>query len=161
DGLTTELSDDRIASLLRRLADPQEAARELVNEAKVAGGRDNITVIVVDVVDDDDRAARASEAVGAMERPPIESTSVVASPDGDAGGGRDEARATAAESPTERQPRLRRVTWRVLLFALLFLVVVAVAGGAVWWFGRNQYFVGTDADKVAVFKGRPGGLLWL
>src|SRR5207244_1191664 len=25
----------------------------------------------------------------------------------------------------------------------------------------NQYFVGADADKVAVFKGRPGGLLWL
>jgi protein phosphatase len=47
------------------------------------------------------------------------------------------------------------------LFALLFLVVLGVAAGAVWWFGRNQYFVGQDGTNVAVFKGRPGGLLWL
>src|SRR5438874_5539294 len=166
DGLTTELSDDRIASLLRRLADPQEAARELVNEAKAAGGRDNITVVVVDVVDDDDRAARASEAVGATDRPSIDSTSAVGSSDGEEGDGsrgeaRAEARAAAAEPAAEREPRPRRLTWRVALFALLFLVVLAVAGGAIWWFGRNQYFVGADADKVAVFKGRPGGLLWL
>ena len=51
DGLPREVSDDQIASLLRRLADPEEAARELVDEAKRRGGNDNITVVVVDVVD--------------------------------------------------------------------------------------------------------------
>ena len=34
DGLFRELSDEHISSLLRRLAEPDEAARELVNEAK-------------------------------------------------------------------------------------------------------------------------------
>jgi protein phosphatase len=52
DGLSREVSDHRIASVLRRLADPDEAARALVEEAKAKGGADNITVVVVDVAGD-------------------------------------------------------------------------------------------------------------
>jgi protein phosphatase len=52
DGLSREVSDDQIASVLRRLADPDEAARALVEEAKARGGADNITVVVVDVTGD-------------------------------------------------------------------------------------------------------------
>src|SRR5215210_2639821 len=63
DGLTNELSDERIASALRQLADPQEAAHDLVRQARAAGGSDNITVVVVDVVDDDGRASQASAAL--------------------------------------------------------------------------------------------------
>ena len=63
DGLTNELSDDRIAATLRQVADPKEAARDLVRQARAEGGGDNITVVVVDVVDDDGRAEEASEAL--------------------------------------------------------------------------------------------------
>src|SRR3954451_24299044 len=63
DGLINEVSDSQIASLLRRRAEPAEAARELVEMAKEAGGHDNITVIVVDVVDDDERSELASAAL--------------------------------------------------------------------------------------------------
>jgi serine/threonine protein phosphatase PrpC len=59
DGLFRELSDGRISSILSRLADPEEAARELVNEAYLLGGNDNITVVVVDV------AAPSEEEVAA------------------------------------------------------------------------------------------------
>jgi protein phosphatase len=52
DGLFNEVSHDRIASVLRRLRSPQEAADELVRLANEGGGRDNITCVVVDVVDD-------------------------------------------------------------------------------------------------------------
>ncbi|MBE7699289.1 serine/threonine-protein phosphatase [Oerskovia sp. Sa1BUA8] len=48
DGLTGELSDERITEILLAQPDPQVAADHLVNEAIVAGGRDNITVVVVD-----------------------------------------------------------------------------------------------------------------
>ncbi len=55
DGLFTELSDDHILKLLAG-DDPQEAAAALVAAADEAGGRDNITVVVVDVIDVDDVA---------------------------------------------------------------------------------------------------------
>ena len=48
DGLTTELSDDTIHGGLSAYPDPGEAATWLVAEALKAGGRDNVTVVVVD-----------------------------------------------------------------------------------------------------------------
>jgi PPM family protein phosphatase len=61
DGLFGEVSNDQIAAVLRRLADPTEAADELVRLANEAGGRDNITVVIVEVVDDGGRSAAAAE----------------------------------------------------------------------------------------------------
>src|SRR6478752_6643870 len=50
DGLVDEVDDTEIQDLLNRIDDPQEAAEELVALANVHGGRDNVTVLVVDVV---------------------------------------------------------------------------------------------------------------
>ena len=49
DGLTEEVSAETIADVLRDQPHPQLAADQLVNCALLAGGRDNITVLVVDV----------------------------------------------------------------------------------------------------------------
>jgi PPM family protein phosphatase len=48
DGLTAELSDEHIAGVLLDEPDAQAAADRLVAEAVAAGGRDNVTVVVVD-----------------------------------------------------------------------------------------------------------------
>ena len=58
DGLFTELPDDRILDLLAD-RDPERAAIALVTAADQAGGRDNITAVVVDVVDEEDEDAEA------------------------------------------------------------------------------------------------------
>jgi serine/threonine protein phosphatase PrpC len=50
DGLSGELDGDRLRRVLAETADPQEAATRLVHEAMVRGGRDNITVVIVDAV---------------------------------------------------------------------------------------------------------------
>jgi len=167
DGLTNEVSDEDIASTLRTVSDPEEAARQLVQEARDHGGSDNITCVVVDVVDDDDRAEQASAALAAD--PPLppsatRSTATAATDDNGAG-----ARATAepAVAPRRAEPppappraRTRRFTWRVVVF--LVAVVVVIAGGlvAVGYYARHTYYVGIDKGQVAIFKGRPGGLLW-
>jgi PPM family protein phosphatase len=50
DGLTDLVGDERIAELLR-LADPHSAAAVLTHAALMAGGKDNVTCLVLDVVD--------------------------------------------------------------------------------------------------------------
>ncbi len=54
DGLVDEVDDTDIASTLELESDPQVAAERLVEKANEAGGRDNITVVVVDVLEGDD-----------------------------------------------------------------------------------------------------------
>ena len=56
DGLSGELDDQTIAGLLCIQAEPHEVAKLLVETANHSGGRDNISVIVVDVAgaDSDD-----------------------------------------------------------------------------------------------------------
>lgn len=50
DGLTGELVDHEIARILREEESPEAAAQRLVDQAVAHGGRDNVTVIVVDAV---------------------------------------------------------------------------------------------------------------
>lgn len=50
DGLTTELTAERIAEVLRDEPDPQRAAEALTADAVRAGGRDNVTVVIVDAL---------------------------------------------------------------------------------------------------------------
>ncbi|MEQ1874225.1 MAG: Stp1/IreP family PP2C-type Ser/Thr phosphatase [Ilumatobacteraceae bacterium] len=53
DGLVDEVDDDEIGELLAANRDPQRAAQALVDAANEHGGRDNTTVVVVDVLDGD------------------------------------------------------------------------------------------------------------
>jgi serine/threonine protein phosphatase PrpC len=122
DGLFNEVSVDQMAAVLRRLADPSEAASELVRLANDSGGRDNITVLVVDIVDDEGHAAIAPSTGGAV-------TDNGPGPAFAAGidGATDETSASNGSSARARRSALRpRFTWRVAAF-LLALVVLAGA----------------------------------
>lgn len=50
DGLTGEVSDELITAIVTTESEPQDAADRLVASALAAGGRDNVTVVVVDAV---------------------------------------------------------------------------------------------------------------
>lgn len=50
DGLTDELTDAQLRAVLLDVPDAQDAAEALVAAALEAGGRDNVSVVVVDVV---------------------------------------------------------------------------------------------------------------
>jgi protein phosphatase len=173
DGLSNEVDDERAAAVLRRLSDPDDAARELVRLANENGGRDNITVVVVDVVDDDDRARTASRLVGRNRRPaggggggaPTAVLDRVDAPERRGPPKRADAKAERAERRATRKAvrkaRPRRITLRSLLFTIVVLAVAGAAVGAVWWFARNTFYVGVAGEEVVIFRGRPGGVLWV
>lgn len=64
DGLTEDVSVAQIVEVLRQQPHPQLAADQLVNSALLAGGRDNVTVVVVDVATTPARLAPAAPAHG-------------------------------------------------------------------------------------------------
>ncbi len=51
DGLTKEIGDAGISRIAAKVTDPQELAERLVGDAVIAGGRDNVTVVVLQVDD--------------------------------------------------------------------------------------------------------------
>ncbi|MGQ0805778.1 MAG: Stp1/IreP family PP2C-type Ser/Thr phosphatase [Actinomycetota bacterium] len=136
DGLSGMVRTEDIAAILQREPDPQKAANKLVDAANKAGGEDNITVVILDVVADD------SPAVAVL-------------PD-------DRARPAEEPVPSRRKRRRRLGAGRIVRIALWVipvLLVLALAFGAVGWYARRTYFVEVDRARVTVFKGVPGGLL--
>ncbi len=214
DGLFNEVSEDQIASVMRRLADPDEAAQELVRLAVEHGGRDNITVVIVDVeegpgdegkgvvgsritrrsgVEPDpagfasaaalDAAAADAAADGlatddaatddTVPRDGDDPAATDAIADGDAHGGTTEAdaepevaqlasgRPLIPPEPSVRKTRRARFTWRVLALIVALALIGGIAALALSVFSGGSYFVGFDGDEVAIFRGRPGGVLWI
>ncbi|WP_314649287.1 protein phosphatase 2C domain-containing protein [uncultured Microbacterium sp.] len=71
DGLSGEVSDEAIRASLTMCGRPETAAAALIRRALQAGGRDNVSVVVVDVVSgglragrDDDTAGRLAVSIG-------------------------------------------------------------------------------------------------
>lgn len=170
DGLFNEVNDDQMAAVLRRLHDPSEAAAELVRLANEGGGRDNITVIVVDVVDDAGVATKASRALAGEARGSSRASDTDIAgfstarggdaPSGAPAGGKTGRSARRAARKETRATR-SRISWRVVLFALLIVGVIGGAVATIQWYGTSTYYVGFDRDEVAIYRGRPGGLLWI
>jgi len=165
DGLTNELSNDRIASVLRQLADPQEAAHDLVRQARAEGGGDNITAVIIDVVDDGGRAEKASAELAREPRAPAPTPppTVTEKAPRAVQGSTSTATATRTRPPVVAEvatERPRRLTWRVLAFSLLVIAVFGAIVLSVAWYARSAYFVGLEGERVAIYRGRPGGLLW-
>ncbi len=138
DGLTNMLSNDTIASALRRHTDPQQAADTLVDMANQAGGDDNITVVLLDALSD---GAGTALPEGEAEEIPEPVEAPVEPP---------------GEPEFEERPRRLR---GVLFWGLPILAVAGIAVGAVGWYARRTYYVGLAGDRVTLFKGVPGGLL--
>lgn len=60
DGLFNEVTEPEMARILAENTDPHEAAEVLVDAALAGAGRDNVTVAVVDVIEDEAEASSTS-----------------------------------------------------------------------------------------------------
>ena len=140
DGLVDEVSDFDIAQVLIDHSNPQEAAEALVMVANANGGRDNTTVIVVDIVDD------ISEPV---PMPVADITTTVTPITADA--------TSSLPAPVVR--KMLRVPVIAFWSALVFIVLSAST--VLGMYARSGYFVGFDNnDNVTIYQGRVGGVLW-
>ncbi|MCX7621292.1 MAG: Stp1/IreP family PP2C-type Ser/Thr phosphatase, partial [Acidimicrobiales bacterium] len=162
DGLFNEVEDGQIADVLRNISDPEQAAKTLVDLANANGGRDNISVVVVDVIAGVSGRAqpeqRILKAVHGSER-------VLASPEVQESVERVSASVTVpadgvANAAGEVELRTSRLTWRLVAFIALFFAVLGVGAYAVTAVANNTFFVGFHDDEVTIFRGRPGGVLW-
>jgi protein phosphatase len=168
DGLWDELPPEAIASILKRKTDAAEAADELVAQAKDAGGRDNITVIVVDVIEAEDRAkaeaasAALAEGNGGVTDPTTEISVIRAEPPEPPEP--DKAKATHEPPPailksheTELPPpavatrRQRLITWRVVAFAAAVVAIVIVAAVALRA-GEDPYRVKLQGSAIVIVE---------
>lgn len=154
DGLFNEVEDAGIAAVLARLASPEEAADELVSNAVDHGGRDNVTVVVLDLVEgdldpiDEDADSLADDA-------PREHGGAAPDPDLDL-----ESDYSDDLVANTRRPRKRRMPFRSLLLAFGVLGVVAFAFGGIAFYARAGWYAGDVDGDVTILRGRPGGVLW-
>jgi len=175
DGLTNELGSEQIAEVLATVPDPQVAADLLVRAARTHGGSDNITVVVVDVVLDDEPddgapiggevpavaavAADFRTAADEPEPPPVaagpDDVEVLPGPEPLRPKFRDRWRARRKARRAARGRRL--VTFRTLLFVVLLGAIVFGAYYAVRWYDTNAYYVQVNDNELMIFHGRVGG----
>lgn len=162
DGLSGLIDDDHIQRLAS-IEDLEEASLELAKAANQAGGHDNITVVLAEVVDhDDDLAAAAAVVVGSATEREVPQPGELASRAQSAGDGypvAEERDVNAAET-ARYAPETRKVRWPSAIIALV--LVLAVIGGAIWSlsvYGQGRYFIAEADGNVAIYNGLPGSLL--
>lgn len=153
DGLSGMLRDADISAILRREPDIEAVARALIDAANEAGGEDNITVLVIDVIGEEgDLPPAPLPEIG------IGTTAVRAA------AARDAATPKPAAATPVPEPKLRAKRTSVGRLAWAILPVLLVLGGtfaALSWYAHSQYFVGFDGTQVSVYQGVPGGfLMW-
>jgi protein phosphatase len=160
DGLTTMVRERDIERIVRSEPDPQRAAELLVDAANRAGGEDNTSIVVVDVVEVDPVEVVVPETPAPTEAIVAAETAAAAP---SAGPGHRPAMRPAPEPPAPPPPRTTaswgsRIRGTLLLFVPL-LLVLAIAVGGVGYYARRSYYVGFSGNRVVIFKGVPGGVL--
>jgi serine/threonine protein phosphatase PrpC len=161
DGLTTMIDRGRIQKILARERDPQAACDKLIDAANRAGGDDNITVIVLDFVEDgsDPRSTPTRSSAVSREAPAREESS-------SSGALEEGPTATAAvpavqeDGQADRRPPRRPIRWRRLALWLgsVAILIIGALVGARAYIG-HQWYVGDSNGKVAIYNGIPSRIL--
>ena len=166
DGLTSMVSEERIAELLGAGGSLASVGAALVDAANAAGGRDNIPVVLARLEEVDaaaggpaaDAPPTAAHAPAALadDPPTAVQPAAVADPHPFDGPPPTEAHRKALERQRRRagQPLPLRVKVLAATAAVaLTLVVLAIAG---MFATRAVFFLGTDEDgMIAVYRGLP------
>jgi len=137
DGLTTMLADERIRVIIEEAASLEAATRALVDEANIAGGRDNITVLLFQI-------EHPADPIGRTDGPTLISRA------------RSRRNRNGDDSAQAAGEGRRAGIGGVLVKAVAGLLVVLVLAGGALVASRQVWFLGTDeAGRVALYRGLP------
>jgi len=167
DGLSSYVSEDKIATVLQTVRTAQAAADRLVKESLDHGAPDNVTVVLTDIDDSQGGSGAPAAFVGSAAAPlsfdadpqrrPIRLPTLLLHP----------LKATAPEDShfeperegyleelieeDRRRARRRRVVWLLLIAAAAAAIVAGLIAAYQWT--QSHYFVGVQDGKVAIFQG--------
>ncbi|WBU37220.1 PP2C family protein-serine/threonine phosphatase [Homoserinibacter sp. YIM 151385] len=167
DGLSSYVSDEKIAAILASAPRTQDAADRLVRESLDHGAPDNVTVVLLDITDDEDAPLARPELVGSASQPlsfeaettrrplnlptlllhPLKATK----PDPSHFEPESEDYLVELIEEDKRRARRRRIAW-LSMVAVAIAAIVAAALLAYQW-TQAHYFVGEDEGRVAIFQG--------
>jgi len=161
DGLTSMVPEARLAELLRGSGDLDAVGRALVDAANEAGGRDNITVVLLRLEDVEPAHAGATR-VGGVESEQATAAGTAAPRAQDVRAASTAAQPTVTPRrpraprppvPVAEPPRRRR---RVPVVLVAAVVLLGALGLGFWIATQSVYFVGTTPEGfVAVYRGLP------
>lgn len=158
DGLSGVVSPETILETLVSVNDPGQCAEDLVQLALRAGGPDNITVVVADVVDSESTTPQPPQIVGAAavdrSRP-------------SRGGSGAAARAAAlnrednyADEDDEDEPVRKRRSWMLPVFVLILWLALMAGGWLGYSWTQQQYYAQINDNQLVIYQGIPQDL-WL
>ncbi|WP_433013024.1 PP2C family protein-serine/threonine phosphatase [Kribbella sp. CA-294648] len=157
DGLPDYVSDQVIATSMAE-GTPDSVVVELITHALEAGSNDNVTCVVADVIETEPSSGVQPQLVGAAAELAQGSTgpattTMRATPGDGSSGGHGHADIDPEELRYAPRPP-KRFLWLRRLAVLV--VVLGLIGGGAWFaysWSQKQYYVGTDGDYVAIYKG--------
>jgi PPM family protein phosphatase len=168
DGLTSMISDDELASILRSSDTLEEVADSLVRAANQSGGKDNITVVLfrlgngagdgeAELPAEDETIAgqlQATEVHDAFEETTAPQPAATLPPELPPDATIVAPRSALPQPPAPKRRRGRRV--KTLAKTLFALAVLAAIGTGLYIASRQVYFLGTnDAGLVTLYRGVP------
>lgn len=167
DGLSSYVSDEKIAAVLGSVSDPEDAAERLIKESLDEGAPDNVTVVLVDIDDSVQSSHVPPVTVGSAASPLVFDTDSIRRPlrlptlllhplkatqtDDSHFEPESDDYLDVLMVEDRRRRRRRRIWWLVMAF----LVVAAVAAAAIigYQFTQTHYYVGTSDGRVAIYQG--------
>lgn len=174
DGLSGVVKNDDLAAALATKASPKSVAEKLLRQSLDAGAPDNVTIVILDVLDTDSETGEPHPiTVGSAAHP--------------LAFGSDTARTKTSRVPTlrlhparpatgpthfepqsedyldelieedQRRARRRKITWLVAIIIVAVAIVLAALFGYQWT--QSRYFVGVaPSGNVAIFQGVQQGV---
>jgi protein phosphatase len=167
DGLSSFVTEDKIAATLRRVTDAEAASERLLQASLDQGAPDNVTVVLVDIGDDETSAHQPPIMVGSAASPlsfeptipkksirlpnlllhPLKATQ----PDDSHFEPESDEYYQAIIREDRRRVRRRRLSW----IAFITIAVAAITGGLIggYQYTQMQYYVGADDGQIAIYQG--------